>query len=319
MATEFRPVTRFSEEIASKFCLDMPFCRFVYKKANDSCHIFCQWLCSIAVETVIAIWDPEKIVLVACGLLMHLLSLVTIIELNSKEGKRQKAVLLLMASIVRRSSSLTSEVAKSFIFEFPVFPKSAEYNLKQAEKKRKHSTRRSFIGFAMSFLEVGKPGLLRRILQQKEMHSGVLRGPGNDDDEIVVYVLFTLKDRVLIPESLAPPDLKRHPCPFRSDPKRFLGLIKELKVTEVAYHKAYMDEFPYNLEDRTSPAWFTAVSLVADLVSSVGIGLPFSFINSESQDLPSFDSSDVQSIMEPAAALFWSYVKVEIAYDLLNG
>ena len=58
-----------------------------------------------------------------------------------------------------------------------------------------------------------------------------------------------------------------------------------------------MDEFPYNLEDRTSPAWFTAVSLVADLVSSVGIGLPFNFINSESQDLPSFDSSDVQSIM----------------------
>ena len=128
-------------------------------------------------------------------------------ELNSKEGKRQKAVLLLMASIVRRSSSLTSEVAKSFIFEFPVFPKSAEYNLKQAEKKRKHSTRKSFIGFAMSFLEVGKPGLLRRILQQKEMHSGVLHGPGNDDDEIVVYVLFTLKDRVLIPESLAPPGL----------------------------------------------------------------------------------------------------------------
>ena len=32
----------------------------------------------IAVETVITIWDPEKIVQVACRLLMHLLSLVTV-------------------------------------------------------------------------------------------------------------------------------------------------------------------------------------------------------------------------------------------------
>ena len=39
------------------------------------------------------------------------------------------------------------------------------------------------------------------------------------------------------------PDLKRHPCPFRSDPKRFLGLIKELKVTEVAYHKGILLSF----------------------------------------------------------------------------
>lgn len=282
-------------------------------------------------------------------------------ELNSKEGKRQKAALLLMASIVRRSSSLASEVAKSFNFKFPVFPKLAEYKLKQVEKKRKHSTRKSFIGFAMSFLEVGKPGLLRWILQQKEMYSGVLRGLGSDDVETVVYVLSTLKDRVLIPESLVPPglrsvlfgsvtleqlvsisgredggpaselahrvlvmvctdpcnglmpDLKRHPYPLRGNPKRLLGLMKKLKATEVAYHRdlllsivkgrpsfcsAYMDEFPYKLEDHKSSTWFAAVSLAADLVSSVGIGLPFNFINSESLDLPSFDSSDVQSIMK---------------------
>eukprot|EP00261_Vitis_vinifera_P031648 XP_019072891.1 PREDICTED: uncharacterized protein LOC100264016 isoform X4 [Vitis vinifera] len=282
-------------------------------------------------------------------------------ELNSKEGKHQKAALLLMASIVRRSSSLASEVAKSFNFKFPVFPKLAEYKLKQVEKKRKHSTRKSFIGFAMSFLEVGKPGLLRWILQQKEMYSGVLRGLGSDDVETVVYVLSTLKDRVLIPESLVPPglrsvlfgsvtleqlvsisgredggpaselahrvlvmvctdpcnglmpDLKRHPYPLRGNPKRLLGLMKKLKATEVAYHRdlllsivkgrpsfcsAYMDEFPYKLEDHTSSTWFAAVSLAADLVSSVGIGLPFNFINSESLDLPSFDSSDVQSIMK---------------------
>ena len=33
---------------------------------------------AIVVETVIIIWDPEKIVQVACRLLMHLLSLVTV-------------------------------------------------------------------------------------------------------------------------------------------------------------------------------------------------------------------------------------------------
>ena len=36
--------------------------------------------------------------------------------------------------------------------------------------------------------------------------------------------------------------------------------------------------------------------MAADLVSSVGIGLPINFINSESQDLPSFDNLHVQSI-----------------------
>lgn len=41
-----------------------------------------------------------------------------------------------------------------------------------------------------------------------------------------------------------------------------------------------------------------AVSLAADLVSSVSISLPINFINSESQDLSSFDSLYVQSIMK---------------------
>ena len=39
------------------------------------------------------------------------------------------------------------------------------------------------------------------------------------------------------------PDLKGHPCPFRSDPKRFLSLMKELKVTEVAYHRDILLSF----------------------------------------------------------------------------
>lgn len=81
-------------------------------------------------------------------------------ELNSKEGKRQNAALLLMASVVRRGSGLATEVAKNFDFKLPVFSKLSEYKQKGGDKKRKHLTRKSFIRFAMSFLEVGKPGLL---------------------------------------------------------------------------------------------------------------------------------------------------------------
>ncbi|KAL0311179.1 UNVERIFIED_CONTAM: hypothetical protein Sangu_2412600 [Sesamum angustifolium] len=88
-------------------------------------------------------------------------------ELNSKEAKRQNAVLLLLASIVRRNSQLAWELAK-----------------------------------------VGSPRLLRGVLQQKEMYSGLLRGLGDDDEETVVYVLSILRDRLLVPESLVPPGLR---------------------------------------------------------------------------------------------------------------
>ncbi|KAJ4982288.1 hypothetical protein NE237_033125 [Protea cynaroides] len=40
------------------------------------------------------------------------------------------------------------------------------------------------------------------------MYSGVLRGLGSNDDDTVVYVLSTLRDRVLTPESLVPPGLR---------------------------------------------------------------------------------------------------------------
>ncbi|XP_054820166.1 uncharacterized protein LOC129319197 isoform X2 [Prosopis cineraria] len=129
-------------------------------------------------------------------------------ELNSKEAKRQKAALLLMASIVRRGPSLASEVSKCFDFKLAGFTKLAEQKWKENEKLIKNSLRKSFVGFAMSFLEVGKPGLLRWVLQQKEMYSGVLRGLGNDDDETVIYVLSTLRDRVLVEEALVSPALR---------------------------------------------------------------------------------------------------------------
>ncbi|GLT56603.1 hypothetical protein SLA2020_296340 [Shorea laevis] len=280
-------------------------------------------------------------------------------ELNSKEGKRQNAALLLLASIVRRGSSLATEVAKKFNFKLQGFCKLADFKKKQNEKKR-HSSRKSFVGFAMSFLEVGKPGLIRWILQQKEMFSGVLRGLGNDDDETITYILTTLRDRVLIEESLVSPglrsvlfgsvtleqlvkicakedsastsdlaysvlvmvctdpcnglmpDLGRYPNPLKGNPKRLLGVMKKLKATEIGYHKdlllailrgrpsltaAYLNEFPYNLEDHASPNWLSSVSLAANVVSSVGVGHPFSFLDSKIHDPPSFDSEDMQSIM----------------------
>ncbi|XP_048318581.2 uncharacterized protein LOC107431767 isoform X2 [Ziziphus jujuba] len=282
-------------------------------------------------------------------------------ELNSKEAKCQSAALLLMASIVRRGSGLASEVAKYFDFKLQGFSKLAEFKKKQNEKRVKRpSLRKSLVGFAMSFLEVGKPGLLRWVLQQKEMYSGVLRALGNDDDETVIYVLSTLRDRILVEESLVPPGLRsvlfgsvtleqllnisgrengsaaelaydvlvlvctdpcnglmpdpmRRPSPLRGNPRRLIELMKKLKATEIGYHKklllaivsgrpsfgaAYMEEFPFNLEDYSSPTWLTTVTLAANLVSSVGSGLSFGFLASQSHVPPSFDSQDVQSFMK---------------------
>ncbi|KAK5833528.1 uncharacterized protein LOC108453030 isoform X2 [Gossypium arboreum] len=280
-------------------------------------------------------------------------------ELNSKDWKRQNAALLLMGSVVRRGSWLASEVAKKFDFKLQGFPKFSEYKRRKQIDKKKHSTRRSFVGFAMSFLEMGKPGLLRWVLQQRDMYSGVLRCLGNDDDETIMYILATLRDRVLIKESLVPPglrsvlfgsvtleqlvyisgrenggfaaelaysvllmvctdpsnglmpDLDRKPNPLKGNPTRLLGVMQKLKATEVSYHKdlllftlkgrpslaaAYMNEFPYTVEDHASPTWFSTISLAASLISSVAMGNPFDFLDGKS-DPPSFDSADVQDIV----------------------
>ncbi|RDY02938.1 Nucleolar pre-ribosomal-associated protein 1, partial [Mucuna pruriens] len=129
-------------------------------------------------------------------------------EVNSKEWKRQKAALSLASSIVRRGGSLASEVAKSFDFKLAEFSKLASAHRRRMPEAKVGLLRKSFVGFAMSFLEVGKPWLLRWVLQQREMYSGVLRGLGNDDDETVVFVLSVLRDRILIVESLVPPGLR---------------------------------------------------------------------------------------------------------------
>lgn len=137
-------------------------------------------------------------------------------ELNSGEFRRQNAALDLLAAIVRRGPGLASEVAESFDFKMAVVAQLAGIQKKRGgrdgriQKKGANfgSTRRSLVGFAMSFLEVGNPKLLRWVLQQRELYSGVLRGIGEDDAETAVYVLSTLRDNVLVEESLVPPGLR---------------------------------------------------------------------------------------------------------------
>lgn len=66
------------------------------------------------------------------------------------------------------------------------------------------------------------------------------------------------------------PDLNRHPSPLKGNSKRLLGLMKKLKAVNIDYHRdlllaivkgrpsfgsAYLEEFPYNLEDYASPSW----------------------------------------------------------------
>ncbi|OAY67542.1 Nucleolar pre-ribosomal-associated protein 1 [Ananas comosus] len=132
-------------------------------------------------------------------------------ELNSQEARRQSAALNLLASIVRRGIGLASEVAKCFDFKLPVLSKLSGIKKKgRKEEMRgvKRSTRNAFVGFAMSFIQVGNPRLLRWILQQRELYSGVLRGIGTDDVDTVVYILSVIRDRVLVEDSLIPPGLR---------------------------------------------------------------------------------------------------------------
>ncbi|KAG5541010.1 hypothetical protein RHGRI_021034 [Rhododendron griersonianum] len=223
-------------------------------------------------------------------------------ELNSKEAKRQNAALLLLASVVRRGSGLASDVAKSFDFKLPIFPKLVEYKAKRIGTTRKHSTRQAFVGLAMSF----------RIAEMGPTVEGDLVNISGREDG---GVAAELAHGVLViactdPSNGLMPDLNRQPNPLKGNLKRLLDLMKKLKATDVDYHRdlllaivkgrplfgsAFMDEFPYNVEDNASPNWFFAVSLAANLVLSVGSGMSFDF---KPEDPPSFSNPDVQSLIK---------------------
>ncbi|XP_035543314.1 uncharacterized protein LOC108983821 isoform X4 [Juglans regia] len=239
-------------------------------------------------------------------------------ELNSTEVKHQTAALLLMASIVRRRPGLASEFAKKFDFKLKAFSKLSVYKKNQNEKRMKQSSRKAFVGFAMSFLEVGRPGLLRWVLQQKEMYSGVLRGLGDDDDETIIYVLSTLRDRVLVEESLVPPGLRS--VLFGSVTLEQLvsisGRETDGPAAELSYHiLVLVCSDPCNglmpdLKRHPSPLKVGVPLLVQHTWKSflttlkilhhqpVGTGHPFGFLDSRSHNPPLFDDEHVQSILK---------------------
>ncbi|KAJ7960757.1 Nucleolar pre-ribosomal-associated protein 1 [Quillaja saponaria] len=125
--------------------------------------------------------------------------------------------------------------------------------------------------------------------------SGVLRGLGHDDDETII-VLSTLHDKVLVEQSLVPPGLLS--VLFGSVTLEQLidicgrgngGHAAELE------HSVLIKSWLLLMAD---PPWFASIYLAANLISSVGTGLSFGFLNSHSYDQPSFDSADTQSIMK---------------------
>ncbi|KAJ0962897.1 hypothetical protein J5N97_028019 [Dioscorea zingiberensis] len=287
-------------------------------------------------------------------------------ELNSQESRRQSAGLRLLASVIKRGMSLASEVAKVFNFKLPVFTKLSGAQRKSSNKggrekdhRGRRSTRNAFVLFAMSFLEVGNPRLLRWVLQQREMYSGVLQVLGSDDAETVVYILSTLRDKVLIPKSLVPPGLRSvlfgsvsleqlsyvsgnleagvaadiaHEVLVKvcTDPvnglmpsstgkgneKRLFELMKKLKATEAQYHKdlllaivkcrpslcsAYLDDFPYHLEPRPSSLWFAAISLAADIISSVNTDTLIASIESHPHGVKLDELQNILKCITPRA------------------
>lgn len=133
-------------------------------------------------------------------------------ELNAQELRRQSAALNLLASVVKRGVGLASEVAKNFDFKLAALGKLSGVAKKGARESKgrvpKQSSRCSFVNFAMSFVESANPRLLRWILQQRELFSGVLWGISNDDADTVVYILSLFRDKVLNEEYLIPPGLR---------------------------------------------------------------------------------------------------------------
>ncbi|CAL5070105.1 unnamed protein product [Urochloa decumbens] len=241
------------------------------------------------------------------------------LELNSGEFRRQNAALDLLAAIVRRGGGLASEVAERFDFKMAILPQLAgtikKKGGKDGGKRRKGaefgSTRRSFVGFAMSFLEVGNPRLLRRVLQQKEVYSGVLRGIGGTMTQRLSWEAADIAYEVLLMVCTDPKNGLMPGTNLRGNEKRLLDLMKKLKATEVAHHKslllaivskrlslcsAYMNEFPYNIEPRSSPSWFAAISLAADVIASAKCDSIVHTLSSNSHGLVSVDDEEVQSV-----------------------
>uniref|UniRef100_A0A7I4D817 URB1 N-terminal domain-containing protein n=1 Tax=Physcomitrium patens TaxID=3218 RepID=A0A7I4D817_PHYPA len=134
-------------------------------------------------------------------------------HLSSKQRSRQKAVLRLLSSIVLRGKLLAVDVATNFDFTLEALKKLAQHPFKASANTKTQgllhqSTRYYFIEFALSFLVVGDPGLLRWILQKRPLYAGLLHGLAKDEEATIIQVLHVFQEKVMAPASLVPAGLQ---------------------------------------------------------------------------------------------------------------
>ncbi|KAJ3693612.1 hypothetical protein LUZ60_009092 [Juncus effusus] len=280
-------------------------------------------------------------------------------ELNSSESKRQSFSLNLLASITKRGIGLASELAKNFNFKLPIISKLSgitKNSHRDSKKSPKRSTRLAFINFSMSFIESSNPRLLRFIIQQKELFSGVLRAISTDDSSTIIHILTLFRDKILNEQYLIPPGLRSvlfgsatleqltfisgnseaGACAdvahqvlltvctdprnglmpgsgLKGNEKRLLDLMRKVRASENGKHRKlvleicgrnvgicgkYLDEFPYHLEPRNSPSWFSAISLLADIISSLDQNALISSLSSLSLSSPSSQDEKLNLILK---------------------
>ncbi|KAL3696543.1 hypothetical protein R1sor_010619 [Riccia sorocarpa] len=134
-------------------------------------------------------------------------------HLSSSQKSRQNAALLLISAIVGRGRVLAIEIATTFDFTLEALRKLARPPREQKAEYRKDTilkrpTRFAFVDFAVSFLEVGDPGLLRWILQKRPLYAGVLHNLSKDDENTMVKVLVLFQEVVMAPEMMVPRGLQ---------------------------------------------------------------------------------------------------------------
>lgn len=134
-------------------------------------------------------------------------------HLSSSQRSRQNAGLLLLSAMVLRGRTLGTEIATTFDFTLEALKKLARSSKNQKSDFQhdmmfKRPTRYALVEFAMSFLEVGDPGLLRWILQKRPLYAGVLHGISKDPETMMVKVLVLLQEKVMDPQFMVPRGLQ---------------------------------------------------------------------------------------------------------------
>ena len=107
-----------------------------------------------------------------------------------------------MYSIIRRGPNLVSKVLEYFDFDHPIFIRLVE---RRWCKVYDDSLREVYVAFAISFLEVGNNDMSSIILRTNKLYSGVFHWLIIDQEFTLFNVLTTMRDKVLLEDSLLPP------------------------------------------------------------------------------------------------------------------